>query len=111
MANLRQIRRRIRSIQSTQQIMRAMQLVSASKFKRAQDRLVQGRLVRQFLDELLVRLLTDVPSLEHPLLRQRSQAPEVLVLVTSDTGLAGSYNTNLIQLAEAQLRRDTAQHT
>ena len=107
MASLRQIRRRIRSIQSTKQIMRVMQLVSASKFKRAQGRLVQGRRVLEFLDGLLERVLAVTDEIEHPLSARNEQAPSALVVVTSDTGLAGSYNTNLIQLAEAELRRES----
>ncbi|PIQ83926.1 MAG: ATP synthase F1 subunit gamma [Candidatus Omnitrophica bacterium CG11_big_fil_rev_8_21_14_0_20_63_9] len=109
MASLRQIRSRLRTIQSTKQIMRAMQLVSASKFKRAQGRLLQGRQMLGFLDELLQRVLAAAPDLSHPLTQARADAPEALLVVTSDTGLAGSYNTNLVQLTEAELRKDMAQ--
>lgn len=108
MASLRQIRRRLRSTQSTKQIMRAMQLVSGSKFKRAQSRLLQGRAMLEFLDGLLQRVLAAAPQLSHPLCAAREAAPSALVIITSDTGLAGAYNTNLIQLAEAELRRETA---
>jgi len=111
MASLRQIRRRIRSTQSTKQVMRAMQLVSGSKFKRAQSRLVQGRQMLEFLDGLLQRLLAAAPELTHPLMASTPEAPGALLIVTSDAGLAGSYNANLIQLAEAELRRDTAVRT
>jgi F-type H+-transporting ATPase subunit gamma len=111
MASLRLIRRRIRSIQSTKQVMRAMQLVSASKFKRAQGRLLQGRQVLSFLDGLLQRVLTAAPTMDHPLTARRDDAPSALVMVTSDTGLAGSYNANVIQLAESELRKDTARRT
>ena len=111
MASLRQIRRSIRSIQSTKQIMRAMQLVSGSKFKRAQTRLVQSRQTLEFLDGLLQRILATSPDLTHPLATRHDAAPSALLIITSDTGLAGSYNANLIQLAEAELRRDTARHT
>ncbi|MBI3997378.1 MAG: F0F1 ATP synthase subunit gamma, partial [Candidatus Omnitrophica bacterium] len=91
MASLRHIRRRIRSIQSTKQIMRAMQLVSASKLKRAQDRLVQARSTLEFLDGLLQRVLAAVGSgLTHPLCASAANAPAALVLFTSDTGLCGS---------------------
>ncbi len=109
MASLRQIRRQIRSIQSTKQIMRAMQLVSGSKFKRAQGRLLQGRQVLEFLDALLARLLAATPTLQHPLAGRNEQAPSALLIITSDAGLAGAYNTHLIQLAESELRRDSAQ--
>ena len=111
MASLRQIRHRIRSIQSTKQIMRVMQLVSASKFKRAQGRLLQGRQVLEFLDGLLRRVLEAMPNVQHPLMARRENVPSALLVVTSDTGLAGSYNTNLIQLAEGELRRDSARQT
>ena len=120
MASLKHIRQRIRSIQSTKQIMRAMQLVSGSKFKRAQSRLLQSRQMMGFLDGLLQRLLAATagppgrgPSttLRHPLMAARERVPSALLIVTSDTGLAGSYNANLIQLAEGELRRDAAQRT
>ena len=122
MASLRQIRRRIRSTQSTKQVMRAMQLVSGSKFKRAQSRMVQGHQVLEFLDGLLQRVLatsgspersrgTAVPALDHPLTTRREDGPSALLIITSDTGLAGAYNANLIQLAESELRRDSAKAT
>ena len=137
MASLRIIRRRLRSIQNTKQIMRAMQLVSASKFKRSQDRLLEIRRVMECLDGLLRRVLaavgrperqsrtevagrsrgTAIPSLDHPTTRSgwrdhplcamREDAAEALVIFTSDAGLCGAYNANLIQLAEAEFRRDT----
>ena len=119
MASLRQIRSRLRSVQSTKQIMRAMQLVSASKLKRSQGKLLQARAVLGFLDGLLERVLvaaghpersrgTAAPSREHPLTAARAAGPEWLVLFTSDAGLCGAYNTALIQLADSYLRRDTA---
>jgi F-type H+-transporting ATPase subunit gamma len=122
MASLKQIRQRIRSIQSTKQIMRAMQLVSGSKFKRAQSRLTQSRQMMRFLDQLLQRVLAAAAAsqpkrgrkqaaLTHPLMTKRDGLPDALLVVTSDTGLAGSYNTNLITLAEAELRKDTARVT
>ena len=67
MVSLRQIRQRLRSIQSTKQIMRAMQLVSGAKLKRTQTRLLQARGVLGFLGGLLQRVLTAAPGLEHPL--------------------------------------------
>ena len=111
MASLRQIGRRIRSTQSTKQVMRAMQLVSGSKFKRAQSRMVQGRQVLEFLDGLLQRVLAAAPALDHPLTARREDVPSTLLIMTSDTGLAGAYNTNLIQLVESELRRDSAKAT
>ncbi len=110
MASLREIRRRLRSTQSTKQIMRAMQLVSASKFKRAQTQLFQVRAVMEFLDALLQRVLAAMPStVTHPLTAQPQGVPGALLVVTSDTGLSGSYNANLIGLAEAHIRRESAE--
>jgi F-type H+-transporting ATPase subunit gamma len=122
MASLRHIRGRLRSTQNTKQIMRAMQLVSASKLKRAQARLLQARSTLGFLDGLLQRVLatagspersrgTAAPGLDHPLCASQTAAPSTLVLLTSDTGLCGSYNANLIQLAESYLKRDSAKAT
>jgi F-type H+-transporting ATPase subunit gamma len=91
--------------------MRAMQLVSASKLKRAQGRLAQMREVLDFLDGLLQRVLAGAGSYDHPLGAAREGAPSTLVIVTSDTGLCGAYNANLIQLAEAHLRRDSFRNT
>ncbi len=111
MASLRHIRRRIRSTQNTKQIMRAMQLVSASKFKRSQARFLQARQVLEFLDGLLQRVLAAMPAVEHPLCARRDDQTSALVLFTSDAGLCGSYNVNLIQLAESYLRRDSVKRT
>jgi len=111
MASLRQIRRSLRSVQNTKQIMRAMQLVSASKLKRAQGRLMEARQTLEFLDGLLQRVLRAAPGLRHPLCARDDARESALVLFTSDTGLCGSYNVNLIQLADAHLRRETARRT
>jgi len=129
MASLRQIRGRIKSIQSSKQIMRAMQLVSGSKLKRSQDKLIAAREVLEFLDVLLQRVLAATASeykatksmylakkkgpkpLTHPLSMPKPDGPSALVIITSDAGLCGSYNTNLVQMAEAYLRRDAARRT
>jgi len=127
MASLRQIRQSLRSVKSTKQIMRAMQLVSASKLKRAQGRLLQARMVLEFLDGVIARVLasaeqtrgaspeqrrgTAASDLAHPLCATPEAGESALVIFTSDTGLCGSYNTNLIQLAESHLRRDSARAT
>ena len=122
MASLRQIRGRIKSTQNSKQIMRAMQLVSGSKLKRAHDRLLQAREVLGFLDEMLQRVLVSVAAresrvrgrqksaglLRHPLCERRNSGASALVIFTSDAGLCGSYNTNLMQLADAHLRQDRA---
>lgn len=108
MASLRVIRRRIKSVKSTQQIMRAMQLVSASKFKRAQTQMIKGRGVMDFLDGLIERVLKATESVNHPLCEKR-EGQTALIIITSDAGLCGAYNANLIQMAESILRRESAQ--
>ena len=119
MASLRQIRSQIKSVQSTQQIMRAMQMVSASKLQRAQARLVQARPGFAYLDALVGRLLAD-QSLDsasglardvargapqahvaHSLFEERTpRGTQALVVVTSDTGLCSTYNAHLVTVAE-----------
>ena len=92
--------------------MRAMQLVSGSKFKRAQNQLVQVRAVMEFLGALLQRVLAaSAEAAMHPLCVEPKAEASALLIVTSDTGLCGSYNTNLIQLAESHMRRETAKPT
>ena len=124
MASLRQIRSQIKSIQGTQQIMRAMGMVSASKLQRAQGRLLQARPGLAYLDGLVRRLLADyraalarraaesptanIPTLAevHPFFDQRlPRGAQVLVVVTSDTGLCSTYNTHLVAAAERFLER------
>jgi F-type H+-transporting ATPase subunit gamma len=87
--------------------MHAMQLVSGSKLKRSQNRLMRFREVAVFLDELVGRLLPSVQSVEHPLCGSGKSSISALVLFTSDTGLCGSYNNNLIQFTESYLKRDS----
>src|SRR3989338_3078119 len=111
MPSLRQLRSRIRSVQGSKQLMRAMQLVSGSKLKRTQNRMLQGRAVLQFLDGLLRRVLAATETPEHPLCATRPDGESALALFTSDAGLCGSYNSNLIQMAEAHLRRESAART
>ncbi|MBI3323665.1 MAG: ATP synthase F1 subunit gamma [Candidatus Omnitrophica bacterium] len=117
MASLRQIRGRIRSIHNSGQIMRAMQMVSGSKLRRAQDKFLRLREVMEFLDGLLGRVLASQrarqgrgrgqpPALSHPLCARRQDGEATLVIITSDAGLCGSYNTQLIHLADSTLRQE-----
>jgi F-type H+-transporting ATPase subunit gamma len=95
--NLRQIRRKIRAIQGLQKIARAMQLVSAAKFKKAQDRLFA---IRPFSDKIseLVGNVGHSPKANHPLLQSREEIKNTgFVLIMADKGLCGSYNSNLIK--------------
>lgn len=100
---VRDIRRRIKAIRSTQQITRAMQMVAAARLRKAQTRALSARAYAAKLDELLGRLVEDGAHAGHPLLARRPVRKATLVVITSDRGLAGSYNTNLFRRTEAVL--------
>jgi F-type H+-transporting ATPase subunit gamma len=102
MPNLLDIRRRIKSVKNTQQITKAMKMVSAAKLKRAQDRVVTARPFANKMMEVLSGLAdrTD-EDFHHPLLDARGDERYLLVLVTADKGLCGAFNTNLIKAAQA----------
>ncbi len=107
MPNLLDIRRRIKSVKNTQQITKAMKMVSAAKLKRAQDRVVTARPFANKMIEVLGGLAerTD-ESFHHPLLDARGDDRYLLVLVTADKGLCGAFNTNLIKAAQAFIREN-----
>jgi F-type H+-transporting ATPase subunit gamma len=99
MASQREIRRRIAAVKNIKQITRAMQFVAASKLKRAQDATLQARPYSQKIDEVLADLATVLSGDEHPLLAKRESGKRLIVLITSDRGLAGPFNTNTIRFA------------
>ncbi|OGO56954.1 MAG: ATP synthase F1 subunit gamma [Chloroflexi bacterium RBG_16_70_13] len=99
MASQRDIRRRIRDVGRIKQITRAMQFVAASKLKRAQDSTLQARPYSEKIDEVLADLAAVLGADEHPLLSRREEGKRLLVLITSDRGLAGPLNTNTIRFA------------
>ncbi len=107
MPNLLDIRRRIKSVKNTQQITKAMKMVSAAKLKRAQDRVVTARPFANKMTEVLSGLAdrTD-EDFHHPLLDARSDERYLLVLITADKGLCGAFNTNLIKAAQAFIREN-----
>src|SRR3989441_4195236 len=104
MATLRDIRRRIRSVQSTQKITRAMKLVAAAKLRRAQERILAARPYASKMAELLGHLVTGADAGDHPLLEQRQGPRRQIVVVTADRGLAGAFNSNVIRNATALIR-------
>jgi F-type H+-transporting ATPase subunit gamma len=105
MPNLLDIRRRIKSVKNTQQITKAMKMVSAAKLKRAQDRVVTARPFANKMTEVLGELAkrTD-EDFHHPLLDLRGDQRYLLVLITADKGLCGAFNTNLTKAAQAFMR-------
>src|ERR1044072_1155559 len=108
MPNLLDIRRRIKSVKNTQQITKAMKMVSAAKLRRAQDRVVSARPFANKMTEVLAELAkrTD-EDFHHPLLDLRGDQRYLLVLITADKGLCGAFNTNLNKGAQAFLRENT----
>ena len=107
MPNLLDIRRRIKSVKNTQQITKAMKMVSAAKLKRAQDRVVTARPFANKMTEVLGELAqrTD-EDFHHPLLDKRGDQRYLLVLVTADKGLCGAFNTNLTKAAQLFMREN-----
>ncbi|HOW87770.1 MAG TPA: ATP synthase F1 subunit gamma [Candidatus Omnitrophota bacterium] len=104
---LRALKNRIRGVESTQKITRAMEMVAAAKLKRYQKMRVQTAPYAEALEGILDRLLrTDIP-LNHPLLEQREEKKSAVLLFTSDTGLCGSYNHNLVEEARKFLKART----
>ena len=109
MANVRDIRRRIRSAKNIQQITRAMKFVSAARLRRAQERVIAARPYARQMLEVLNSLATRVPERSHPLLAQRGDASLELVVITADKGLCGAYNTNIVRQAMEFLAAHSAQ--
>jgi len=104
MPSLIDIRRRIRSVKNTQQITKAMKMVSAAKLRRAQDRVIASRpygaLLRKVLANVAAAAAPQEGGVANPLLAQRPEKRILLVLVTSDKGLAGAFNASLIKGAQ-----------
>jgi F-type H+-transporting ATPase subunit gamma len=104
MPSQREIRRRIGSVKNIRQITRAMQFVAASKLKRAQDATLASRPYGHSIDEVIADLASVLGAEGHPLLRTpESGAPRTIVLFTTDRGLAGALNSNLIRFALKEL--------
>jgi F-type H+-transporting ATPase subunit gamma len=104
MPSLIDLRRRVRSIRNTQQITKAMKMVSAARLRRAQDRVINSRpyarMFASILSNVAAAAAGDEGAAAHPLLAVREERKIQLILVTADRGLAGAYNSNLIRAAE-----------
>ena len=98
MATLREVKKRIRTVISTQRITRAMEMVAAAKLRRAQQRIEQARPYAQKMDEMLSHLAAaSTGEIVHPYFEQREIKKRTLVVVTSDRGFCGSFNSNIIR--------------
>ncbi|MHB1921525.1 MAG: ATP synthase F1 subunit gamma [Chitinophagaceae bacterium] len=106
---LKEVRNRIKSVQSSQQITKAMKMVSAAKLRRAQDAIVQMRPYAVKLQEMLSNIITSSGGdLEMALAAQRPIGKILMVVITSDRGLCGGYNSNLIKLARLRIKEQYA---
>ncbi|MCX8118407.1 MAG: ATP synthase F1 subunit gamma [Desulfobacterota bacterium] len=105
MPGTKEIRRRIRSVISIQQITRAMEMIAVSRLKRAEERLRSARPYAEKIQELMQSLAPSLPRIDHPLLVKREVKRIGLVLITSDKGLCGGYNANAIAEATRFISR------
>jgi F-type H+-transporting ATPase subunit gamma len=103
LASQREIRRRINAARNIKQITRAMQFVAASKLKRAQDSTLAARPYSEKIDEVLADLAAVLSGEDHPLLGKPEGGRRLIVLVTSDRGLAGPFNTNTVRYAAREI--------
>jgi len=102
---LKEVRNRIKSVTSTQQITKAMKMVSAAKLRRAQDSILQMRPYAQKLQEMLSNIVSSAAAdMELPLAEERPAERILLVPITSDRGLAGAYNANIIKLTREMIK-------
>ncbi len=106
MANLRDIRKRIRAVKSTTQITKAMEMVAAARLRKAQQMVEQSRPYAEKMRLILEEISAAAASIEHPYFEQREVKRKVLVVFTSDRGLCGSYNTNVIRQGVKWLREN-----
>jgi F-type H+-transporting ATPase subunit gamma len=105
---MREIKRKIRSMQSMKQITKAMELVAASKLKRAQDAAIAARPYAEKMKEVVSSIASGTDQPGHPMLQTREIRRTGYLIITSDRGLAGGYNANVLRLALAEIRRHQA---
>ena len=106
MPSTRDIRRRIKSVKSTSQITKAMQMVAAAKMRRAQQAALVGRPYAQLLNEIMAEAAANMCGFTHPLMEARPVVKRAVILVSTDRGLCGGLNSNLFREA-AKLDKDT----
>src|ERR1044072_6394594 len=98
---LKEVRNRIQSVQSTQQITKAMKMVSAAKLRRAQEAILQMRPYAQKLQEVLSNIISNIEGGTSIKLAEERPVEKVLfIVITSDRGLSGTYNSNIVKLAK-----------
>jgi F-type H+-transporting ATPase subunit gamma len=110
LASLREIKSRIAGIKSTEKITGAMKMVSAVKFRKAQENVLAARPYARKISEILKNLIPTVENLDNALLQQREIKKICIIVVTSDRGFVGSFNTNLIKAAQTQINEKYKEH-
>src|SRR5256885_2227052 len=110
MATMREIRTRIRTVRNIEKITRAMKLVAAARLRRAQERVSAARRYAERMEQMMRRLPAAGAAVEHPLLQVREENNVAVVVIASDRGLCGSYNTNVLRAAMAFLRQRDPEH-
>lgn len=108
MANLKEVKNRINSITSTQQITKAMKMVAASKLRRAQDNIIQMRPYAKKLNEILQNVSSGADNIENPYAIERPAEKVLLIPVTSDKGLCGAFNTNVFKSTNTLIKEKYA---
>jgi len=111
MANLKDIRKRIGTIESIKQVTRAMKLVAAAKLRRAQLNMEQARPYARRINGVLNHLLPDIDRATHDLLTMRPARQKAFIILTSDRGLCGSFNTNILRQAELIVKGAGKEHS
>ncbi len=109
MPSLRDIKRKITSVKKTQQITKAMKMVAAAKLRRAQDRVIAARPYSRKMLGVIANLASRVERAQHPLLAKREPKQVKLLVLTSDRGLCGAYNTNILRKAVEAVKKFKAE--
>lgn len=105
MATLKEIKTRIVAIKNTQKITKAMKMVAAAKLRRAQDKIISTRPYANKMNELLSHLISVAEKTINPLMEEREVNKHLVVIISSDRGLCGSFNTNLLRFAAEQINK------
>ena len=111
MASLRQIRRRMKSIENIHEITKAMGMIASFRFKRAENRFARSRDYFLEMGKLLANLAAAAPEITDPLFEKRKIKKKTLVVMTGDKGLCGAYNTNLLKEASVWMKQNSAFET
>jgi F-type H+-transporting ATPase subunit gamma len=106
MAQIREIKTRIKSVKNISQITKAMKMVATARLKRAQQRILGARPYAQRMADVMKNLASKAGEEIHPLLSVREEGKSALVVITADRGLCGSFNTNILRQAQAYLREN-----